>query len=322
MYPFSSHKKKSDLKYPKNEFNSNDSSISSPQFVDLKKEMKKDLKKEAILKEVQNESLKLLIKDAQKEAVIKSSPKDTLPQRDNSKATSQKEDKLEKMKNSNINREPHTPPPSKDTKDKVTKDTLPKDKVTKDTITKDQSSATDDSHLDLADLFIGTITNASTASTSKQSANTTSGSTVTGALDDLRIKVIEQVHLKAKIFFQVFSQAFNGNQLLRESVSAIKNKNDGLSNKINSIYSSTPYLRPFQANVRPPANSNSFCSSLAVSFQQYSQLNAFLLAAFLLFPVTIPFYLLGWLVLFLTRSLFCIGAKQIVTNIIYRIRSS
>lgn len=284
-------------------------------------DLKKDLKKETVSKEVPNESLKLLlIKDAQKEG---NKHKDSLPQRDNSKATSQKEDKFEKMRLSNnlnaINKDqPHTPSQSTQS----TQFTSNKD-------TKDQTPPVDESHLDLADLLIGTITghgkmadfrnNAnSSSSNSKQSSNSSTG---TSTFDDLRIKVIEQVHLKAKIFFNVFSQALNSNQLLRETASSIKNKNDGLVNKINSIYSSTPYLKPYQAGTRPPANNN-FCQSLASSFQQYSQLNAFLLAAFLLFPITIPFYLFGWVILFLTRSLFCIGAKQIVTNIIYRIRSS
>ena len=275
---------------------------------DLKKEIKKDLKKE-ILKDAQNENLKLKLDaqnenlklklDAQKEA----KNKDTLqlPQRDNSKATSQKDDKPINSK-------------SKDT----LKETF-NVHLNKDTILKESINPTDE----LADLFIGTITNnakmadfrnsnSSGASNSKQS-----NSTGNGVFDDLRIKIIEQVHLKAKIFFS----ALTNNQLLRES--ALKNKNDGLNKFVNSIYSSTPFLKPYQANVRPVAtNSNGWCSSLSSSFTQYSQLNAFLVAAFLLFPVVIPFYLFGWLTLFLLRAMFCIGAKNYLSQVIYRIRSS
>lgn len=280
--------------------------MNTPLPLELKKEIKKDLKKETV-NAVQSDSnlLKLApIKEVQKEPQKEVKNKDALPQRDNSKATSQKEEHKPTVKtasSSNSKESAHAAHP-------------------KDPVMKDQPISTSD---ELADLLIGTITNAkmadfrpnSTSSSTKQANSTTSSGSV---LDDLRIKVIEQVHLKARIFFQ----ALTGSQLLRETASSIKNKNDGINKLSNSIYSSIPYLRPFQASTRPPANSNSWCGSLSNSFTQYSQLNAFLVAAFLLFPVTIPFYLFGWLTLFLLRAAFCIGAKQIVTSIVYRIRSS
>jgi len=304
------------IKYPKNEFNSNDSSSSvlSPlnPLLDSKKEQIKDLKKEFAIREVQNENLKLLMKETALKEAAKNSAKDNLPQRDNSKATSQKENfKSDKLKNTaNANKEQSA------------------QSTNKENTNRNHTFNSDDQHPDLIDLFIGAITgttttkiaesrNAYNTSSSKQSSNGTA--TDSGTLDYLRMKIIEQVHTKAKIFFQVFSQALSNNQLLRES---LKNKNDGIFSKITSIYSSTPQLRPYQSNTRPSTNTNTWCASMSNSFAQYAQLNAFLLAAFLLFPVTIPFYLLGWVVLFLTRSIFCVGAKQILSNIIYRIRSS
>lgn len=262
--------------------------------MDLKKETKKE-----ILKDLQTDNLKLLIKDVQKDA----KHKESLPQRDNSKATSQKEDN--KLKN-NVNKEQTYVHVHQVNKDNV----LPLNVLP----LKDQPINPTEI---LTDLLIGTITNAkmtdfrntsSTASSSKESNQTST-------LDDLRIKIIESIHLKAKIFFQ----AITGNQFLKESAGFfIKNKNDGL--KLNSIYSSTPYLKPFQSN--PPSNSNNFCSTLTSSFNQYSQMSAFLLAAFLLFPLSIPLYLIGWITLALLRGVFCIGARQLITNVIYKIRST
>lgn len=298
--------------------------MNTPLPLELKKEIKKDVKKETV-NVVQNESnlLKLVPikepnKELPKEPTKEVKNKDALPQRDNSKATSQKEDNKPTLKANSSHKEAPPAVHSAHVAHHVHgAHPTPKDPVVKD----HQPISTSD---ELADLLIGTITNAKMAdfrpnatSSSTKQANSTAG---TGSvLDDLRIKVIEQVHLKARIFFQ----ALTSSQLLRETSSSIKNKNDGLNKLSNSIYSSIPYLRPFQAaSTRPPANSNSWCGSLSSSFTQYSQLNAFLVAAFLLFPIVIPFYLFGWLTLFLLRAAFCIGAKQIVTSIVYRIRSS
>lgn len=287
-----------DVKYPKNEFTLSNANLTA----ELKKDIKKDLKKESPIKE-QTDNLKLLVKDA-----LKDIKKDSLPQRDNSKATSSKDDKQklnirDKEKEATVvNHKEHI---------------LKEPTVVNHKDYKEPAISTTD---ELADLLISTITNGKTGdfrNGSSTSANNAKQSNSTSTLDDLRIKIIEQVHLKAKIFFQ----ALTGNSLLRES-SFIKNKNDGfLNSKLSSIYSSTPFLKPFQANARPPTNSNTWCSSLSNSFTQYSQLNAFLVAAFLLFPVVLPFYLLGWVTLFAMRGLFCVGAKQLFNNVIYRIRS-
>jgi hypothetical protein len=154
--------------------------------------------------------------------------------------------------------------------------------------------------------------------------------------DELREKVLEQVYEKIRIF----ASAFNANRFGRQDIKnrvPTGNRNTSTSSSSEQstgkpsstsgdqqqlLWSSRlPFLKPFQSTMQvAPINPDTWCGSVHTAFMQYTQLNIWLLAAFILFPVTIPLYFTGFFVLLLFRAAFCaIGWKHMVGNVVFRL---
>ena len=167
---------------------------------------------------------------------------------------------------------------------------------------------------------------ATPASGRRNQTSPSSSSAKLGPMDELREKVMEQVYEKLRIFASAFLHG-NGRQDIKKRV-PVDAYGGGIPNinvrplQSQMLWASRlPFLRPLQNNGPvAPINPNTWCGSVHSAFLQYTQLNIWLLAAFILFPVTIPLYFTGFFVLLLFRAAFCAtGWKHVVGNIVFRL---